>query len=119
MRVFDHIGIPTTQPHDVEMYVEATNVWVTDPDAHPYRIEYVRYPETPAEGGKRRMPHIAYTVDSIEAEIAGKEIVRAPFNVNEKLRVAFYIEDGALIELMEKSGDAHWFRPTSKQSGTP
>ena len=36
---YHHTGVVTDQKQPNEFYVEATKVWVTDPDDHPYRIE--------------------------------------------------------------------------------
>ena len=48
MREFHHYGMPTTEKQPGEVYVEATKVWVTDPLAHPLKIEYLRYePDSP------------------------------------------------------------------------
>ena len=47
---YHHTGVVTDQKQPNEMYVEATKVWITNPDEHPCRIEYVRYePDTPVD----------------------------------------------------------------------
>ena len=52
---YHHTGVVTDQKQPNEFYVEATKVWVTDPDDHPYRIEFLRFePEGLAlRGGPR------------------------------------------------------------------
>ena len=35
MRQFAHIGIPTDDPKEGESWVEASQVWVTNPRNHP------------------------------------------------------------------------------------
>ena len=40
---YHHTGVVTDQKQPNEFYVEATKVWVTDPDDHPYRIEFLRF----------------------------------------------------------------------------
>ena len=37
---YHHTGVVTDQQQPDEVYVEATKVWVTKPEDHPYRIEY-------------------------------------------------------------------------------
>jgi len=112
MRAFDHVGIPTDQKQPGEMYVPATKVWVTDPAAHPQRIEFLRYePDSPVTGPLRDMPHMAFLVDNLEAAMEGSEIVLGPFEPTDTLRVVFVKRDGAVFEYMENSTPGHWFRP--------
>lgn len=111
MRTFDHVGIPTGEKQPEEMYVEATKVWVTDPMRHPQRIEYLRFePDTPVQGPVRDLPHFAFQVDDLEAEIGGAQILLGPFSPTDTLRVVFIWKDGAVFELMENSVEGHWFR---------
>lgn len=111
MREFDHIGVPTTDRQPQEMYVPATKVWVTDPAAHPYHIEYLRYePDSPVTGPVREQVHIAFRVDDLEAAIQGEQVVLGPFQATEALRVVFIRKDGAVFEFMESSQPGHWFR---------
>ena len=47
---FDHIGIPTLQRKEGEIFVEATRVWITDAHSHPYHVEWPRYePDRPLQ----------------------------------------------------------------------
>jgi hypothetical protein len=111
MRTFDHVGVPTAQKQPVEMYVEATKVWVTDPLRHPNRIEYLRFePDSPVQGPVRNLPHIAFQVDNLEREIEGTEILLGPFSPTSTLRVVFVLKDGAVFEFMETSTADHWFQ---------
>lgn len=111
MRAFDHIGVPTTEQLPDQMYVPATKVWVTDPAAHPQRLEYLRFePDSPVTGAVRELPHIAFRVDDLEAAIQGEQVVLGPFQATENLRVVFILKDGAVWELMESCGPGHWFR---------
>ena len=64
--------------------------WVTNPAAHPQRIEYLRYePDTPVTGPVRELPHIAFQVDNLDDHMAGEEIILGPFNSTKTLRVVF------------------------------
>ncbi len=111
MRKFDHVGVTTDDRQPNEMYVEETRVWVTDPEAHPYRVEYLRYePDTPVSGPVRTLPHMAFQVDNLEEEMKGCEILLGPFQPTETLRVVFVLKDGAVYEFMENSGAEHWFQ---------
>jgi len=111
MRTFDHVGIPTEDQHPGEMYVAATKVWVTNPIKHPQHIEFLRFePDSPVTGPVREMPHIAFRVDNLEAEISGAAILLGPFQATETLRVVFVLRDGAVFEFMHSSEAGHWFR---------
>ena len=111
MRAFDHVGIPTEQRHPEEMWVPETKVWVTDPLRDPHRIEYLRFePDTPVTGPVRDLPHIAFRVDNLEAEMAGAEVLLGPFSPTDTLRVVFVLRDGAVFEFMQNSAPGHWFR---------
>lgn len=111
MREFDHVGLPTDDKQPDEMYVSETKVWVTDPAAHPYKVEYLRYePDSPVTGPVRDLPHIAFRVDDLDKYMEGEEIVLGPFYATDTLRVVFVFKDGAVFEFMESSEPGHWFK---------
>jgi len=102
MRQFHHVGIPTDEKQPDEIYVPDTKVWVTEPMAHPYNIEYLRYePDSPVTGPLRDLPHLAFETDDLQRELAGKEILLEPFRPAEGLTVAFVLDDGAVFEFMQ------------------
>jgi hypothetical protein len=87
---------------------------VTDPNTHPYRIEFLRYePDSYLDERFRNMPHVAWMVDDIDPWISGKEIAIPPFEVGEPafVRVAFVWEEGMVSEYMAFKPGAVWFDP--------
>ena len=111
MRQFHHIGLPTNESHPGEYFVEDTKVWVTDPRKHPDLVEYLRFePESPVKGPVRDLPHVAYRVDDIAAELLGEQVLIEPFEPSPNFTVAFILKDGAVIEFMkfEKESDLPW-----------
>jgi len=115
-KAFDHIGIPTRAPQAGESWVEFSKVWVTNPRAHPQRIEYLRaleVPEVPrAQEGLWKLwnwPHIAYRVDDMAAWLKGEELILGPFDPGGFGDVAFILKEGAVIEYMEYRTLDHWF----------
>ena len=111
-RTFHHVGLRAMEPQPGENFVESTRVWVTDPNAHPQRIEYVRYePDSYLDDRFRDMPHVAWVVDDIDPWIAGLEIAIAPFEVGDPpfTRAAFVWEDGMISEYMAFLPGAIWF----------
>ena len=104
---FSHIGIPTTEPKEGEVFVEATRVWITNFASHPFHVEWLRFEsDSPVTGPVREQPHVAYQVDSIEERSRGMRVLLEPFVPMEGLLVAFFeTEDGAVVELMEYEGN--------------
>ena len=100
-KAFHHIGLPTDESQPGERYVEDTKVWVTDPADHPYRVEFLRFePDSPVTGPLRDMPHVAYRVDDLDAALEGEDVILEPFVPMPGLKVAFCMQDGAVIEYM-------------------
>lgn len=100
--VFSHIGIVTTEKKPNERFVEATRVWVTDFQNHPYHVEWLRFePDATLAGPVREMPHVAYEVDSIEAAAKGLKVLLAPFDAGIAVVGFYQTDDGAVVEFME------------------
>jgi hypothetical protein len=102
MRQFHHVGVITDDVQPGEIYVPATKVFVTNPNDHPYRIEYLRFEsDSPVTGPVRNLPHVAFKVDDLATEITGAEVLLGPFRAMEGLDVVFVLEDGAVFEFMQ------------------
>jgi hypothetical protein len=110
---FDHIGLITDEERAGESWVEATRVWVTNPRADPFNIEWLRFePDSPVTGPLRTEPHVAYRVDDVRAAIRGHDVLAEPFDVgNGFVTVAFVAVDGAVVEFMQyaRPGEEGWF----------
>ena len=110
---FHHIGLPTDDRQAGETYVAETKVWVTRPENHAYRVEYLRFePDSPVTGPVRDLPHIAYRLEGIDIHEAlkGEEVIIEPFAPMEGLLVAFFLKDGAVVEYMQFREGATEFR---------
>jgi hypothetical protein len=113
-RTFHHVGLRAMEPQPDENFVIPTRVWVTDPNQHSQRIEYLRYePDSYLDDTFKNTPHVAWVVDDIEPWIADKEVAIAPFDVGDPafVRVAFVWEEGMISEYMAFKPDAVWFDP--------
>lgn len=113
---FDHIGIPTSQPQPGESWVEFSQVWVTNPRAHPQRIEYIRpknRPDVPREQeGLWKLwnwPHVAYRVDDLQEALRGEQLIYGPFDPGGFGDVAFVLRNGIVVEYMQYRDLSHWF----------
>src|SRR5438309_1390880 len=105
MRQFHHVGVITDRRHSAEIYVPETKVYVTNPNDHPYRVEYLRFePDSPVTGPVRNQPHMAFQVDDLDLAIAGEQVLLGPFRAMEGLRVVFILKDGAVFEFMQFDG---------------
>lgn len=122
---FDHVGIPNLNASKQELeiaaangeiWVEATETWITNPRIHPKRIEYFR-PEVAREIDPKNiglwklwnLPHVAYRVDDIDEAMEHEEIILGPFRAGNFATVVFVHKDGAVIEYIEYSRLDIWF----------
>ncbi len=58
-------------------------------------------PEAPVPELVRTVPHVAFKVDDLSAEIAGKEILIAPHSPSPGVTVVFIVENGAPVEFLQ------------------
>lgn len=106
MRRYHHIGIPTTARHPDETYLERFKVYVSGYDTSEFGIEWMRFePECELPELVQTVPHVAFQVDDLEAELAGREILIAPNSPSPGTLVAFIVEDGAPVELLQFAGE--------------
>jgi hypothetical protein len=102
MRKYHHVGIPSTAPRPGEYYLSQFKTYVLDFESNPYGIEWMRYePDSPLPELIKTVPHIAFEVDDLEAELAGQEILIPPNSPSPGVTVAFIVYDGAPIEFLK------------------
>jgi len=103
---FDHVGLVTADRKEGESFVEQTRVWVTNPRASGFNVEWLRFePDSPVTGLLRHQPHVAYRVDDLARALEGHAVLAEPFDPTGRgddfLRVAFVEVDGAVVEFMQ------------------
>lgn len=115
-KAFDHVGLWAIDPQAGEFWVEHSQVWVTNPRAHPQRIEFLRprvKPEVPPEQvGLWHLwnrPHVAFRVEDLQEALKGEELIYGPFDPGGFGDVAFIFKDGLVIEYMQYHDLTHWF----------
>jgi len=102
MRTYHHLGIPTTEKHEGEVYLAQFKTFVSGFETSPYGIEWMRYaPDAPLPNIVKTVPHIAFEVDDLAKELEGKEILIAPNSPSEGVMVAFIIDNGAPVEFLQ------------------
>jgi hypothetical protein len=101
MRRYHHLGIPTTESRPGERHLAEFGVFVSGYETSPYGIEWMRWePHATMPELVRTVPHVAFEVDDLDAEMAGHEVLIAPNSPSPGLTVAFIVDDGAPVELM-------------------
>ena len=102
MRRYHHLGIPSTTPREGETYLKKYKVYVSGYETSPYGIEWMRFePDSPLPEVVKTVPHVAFAVDDLTAEIEGKEILIEPNVPSRGVTVAFIIDDGAPVEFLQ------------------
>ena len=100
---FHHFGVPTSVKSANETYVAGAKVYVSDPEKHPYRVEFLRFEsDSPMPAVVQTRAHAAFLVDNLDAALAGQNVIIPPFDATEKLRCAFIQDGDAVIEVMEE-----------------
>ena len=99
---YHHIGIPTTEPRDGERYLPHLKMHVSGYEDSPYGIEWMRFdPDCSLPELVQTVPHVAFEVDDLDAAIADNELLIEPNEPSPGVRVAFIVDDGAPVELLE------------------
>ena len=99
---YHHLGIPHSSPRDGELHLTKLGVHVCGFETSPYGVEWMRFdmhcqvPEI-----VKTVPHLAFVVDNLDAALQGKQILIPPNSPSPGVRVAFILDDGAPIELLE------------------
>ena len=99
---FHHIGIPTAEPQQDEIYLAESKLRITDATKSEHRIEWLRFePGSPMPYLLKKTAHVAFTVDNLDEALAGKNVIVQPFSPMDGLRVAFINDGDAPIEFLE------------------
>lgn len=107
MRRYHHLGMPTDTKREGEVHLEKFGVHYVPYEKSPYGIEWMRYGErTPVPEIVKRVPHLAFEVDDLEAELRGKKVLIPPNSPSPGATVAFVLEDEAPVELLKLEGEA-------------
>jgi hypothetical protein len=102
MRRYHHLGIPTSEQKAGERYLEQFKMYVSGFESSQFGVEWMRYePGSSIPELVRTVPHVAFEVDDLEAELRGKELLIAPNSPSPGVRVAFIVENGAPIEFLQ------------------
>lgn len=99
---YHHIGIPTSEQKPNEKYLEEHKMYVSGFDTSEYGIEWMRFEnDSPVSKVIKKLPHIAFEVDDLDAAIKGKELIGEISSPSKGVRVAMILENGAPVEFLE------------------
>jgi len=99
---YHHLGIPHNAPRADERHLDHLGVHVYGFETSPYGIEWMRFePYCHVPEIVRTIPHIAFAVDDLDEALKGKQVLIAPNAPSAGVRVAFILDDGAPVELLE------------------
>jgi hypothetical protein len=104
MRKYHHYGIPTTEKRSDEslVQVDGFRFYSTPFEANKWHIQWHRFPKGHGLPDLvTQVPHIAFQVDDLDAEIKGCKILFGPYSPLKGYRVAMIEEHGVPIELVE------------------
>ncbi len=108
MRRYHHIGIPTSQPRPGERHLEHLKTFIVGFENSEFGVEWMRFEaDAPIPELVRQVPHVAFEVSDLASELVGREILIAPNSPSDGVRVAFIVENGAPIELLEFTDPNH------------
>ena len=104
---YHHLGIPTGQPREGEVYLEAYGMYVSGFPTSPYGVEWMRFePGSPVSELVRTVPHLAFEVDDLAQALEGKELLGEIGSPMEGVRVAMILHNGMPVELLEFAATA-------------
>jgi hypothetical protein len=73
-----------------------------------FGVEWMRFePDAAIPDLIRQVPHVAFEVSDLDAELSGRDVLIAPNSPSDGVRVAFIVENGAPIELLEFTNPNH------------
>lgn len=99
---YHHLGMPTDEPRSEETYLERFKMHVADHESNPYGIQWMCFePDCTLPELVQRVPHVAFRVEDLEEAIAGKDVLIEPNSPSPGVMVAFIVEDGAPVELLQ------------------
>ena len=98
---YHHLGVPTDQARAGEEHLPGLGVHLVPWDRNPFAIEFMRFePSCEVPDLVRRIPHLAFEVEDLDAALAGRIVIIPPNSPSNGVRVAFIEHDGLPVELL-------------------
>ena len=94
--------------HAITIADRSLKLFVVSQQKSEFGVEWMRFEADAAVPDLvRRVPHVAFEVTDLSSELAGREILIPPNSPSDGVRVAFIVENGAPIELLEFTDPKH------------
>ena len=99
---YHHLGIPTAAKREGETYLPRFKMYVSGYETSLYRIQWMRFePDSPLPELVKMIPHVAFEVDDLLQALIGQQVLIEPNSPTEGVSVAFIVDDGAPVELLQ------------------
>lgn len=99
---YHHLGIPLSEPRPGMTRLKRLKLRVSGFPTSPFGIEWMSFdPGCEVSDLVRRVPHIAFEVDDLDAAVRGRTLLGQPNSPSAGVRVAMIVDDGAPVELIE------------------
>ena len=97
----------TRRRETASLHLKTLGVHVCGFETSPYGVEWMRF-DTHCQVPEivKTVPHLAFVVDNLDTALQGKQILIPPNSPSPGVRVAFILDDGAPIELLEFDPDS-------------
>lgn len=105
---YHHLALSVSEPREGSVHLAEYKVWAGGFHANPYGLEWMHYEaDCSLPEPVKTLPHLAFEVEDLDAELAGREILIAPNAPSPGVRVAFILHEGMPIELLEFTDPNH------------
>jgi hypothetical protein len=99
---YHHVGIPTDRPLPEVDYIAELKMYASGYEENPYGVEWIKFdPDCPLPELVKTVPHVAFVVEDLRAEIEGKEVLIPPNSPADGLTVASIVDNGAPVEFLQ------------------
>ena len=101
---YHHLGIPTEEKKQNEIYLEKYGMFVSGFSTCPFGVEWMRFEDdSPVHELIRTKPHLAFVVSDLDHELTLRKfkVISPPGTPSAGVRVAMIDYEGIPIELME------------------
>ena len=104
---YHHVGIPTQSPRDGECYLADFDIHATDHETNPFGIQWMRYGrDCKLPSIVQEVAHVAFEVEDLNKALQGREVLIRPNSPSKGVTVAFILEKGAPVELLQFDDDS-------------
>jgi len=99
---YHHVGIPTDRSLPEQDYIKEYKLYASGYLESPYGIEWMKLdPDCPLPELVKTVPHVAFVVGDILADLADKKVIIEPNSPTDEVTVAFIEDNGAPIEILQ------------------